>query len=716
MADYSAPGEKYVLTGSRRNVECNRNRYQPYSLWSNESNQCQFIKSPCSDEGQIIYRSDSTTDDASCRCDYRRGFDFVIQPKHKCYCKPFKEDCSCYIHNCDNGLYLDSGYNCTHIGTPASYFCSQIAHNGLQLVNQNSTDNYHALDVYYADSHSIPSAIVVMVMVVLVIVGTEKVKDDLVSKQTYNNYTKFTQAKGKDNAKLNRNYLNPGEDYMRLNSSDCDTEKVVVAIDLGTTFSGYAFSSKTSFNEDPLEIEFKKYWESGSGGLISFKTPTSVLLRSDGECLSLGYDAENEYSDRLLDSDDSDCLFFHRFKMNLYNVEDITDKWKIGDINKESMTALHVFSSALAKLKEYAEIHIKKRHPKIAQDAIHWVITVPAIWRDKAKDFMRKSAEKAGIKRHKLLMALEPESVSIYFQYMYKYRKQKIPELSDYDILNCKYLVIDVGGGTVEITTHQAINGILTELCKPSGSNWGSTMIDQKFIKFIENIVGEDFFESFIKQHTTSYFDLLRKLEYLKREIYSDSLKAKTHINFKYPQTLETFYKTKSGKNIAEAITNSPYSHLVFAKTERLQISKTIIQEMFEHVIEKVITNINSVLIDPQSNGVNTFLVVGGFALSPIFKTEMSKAFPNVNIIIPDDADMVVAKGAVLFGHGPNFIVLYDDDGCKLLCEASVKLPTTSTRGKRCIAVDFEFGNTEFKVTAFEKETNKLCEVTCALR
>lgn len=58
------------------------------------------------------------------------------------------------------------------------------------------------------------------------------------------------------------------------------------------------------------------------------------------------------------------------------------------------MTALHVFSSALAKLKEYAEIHIKKRHPKIAQDAIHWVITVPAIWRDKAKDFMRKSAEK----------------------------------------------------------------------------------------------------------------------------------------------------------------------------------------------------------------------------------------------------------------------------------------------------------------------------------
>ncbi|XP_071127705.1 heat shock 70 kDa protein 12A-like [Mytilus edulis] len=176
----------------------------------------------------------------------------------------------------------------------------------------------------------------------------------------------------------------------------------------------------------------------------------------------------------------------------------------------------------------------------------------------------------------------------------------------------------------------------------------------------------------------------------------------------------------------------------------------------------------------------------------------MSKAFPNVNIIIPDDADMVVAKGAVLFGHGPNFIVsriaqytygrliqplfeagkhddskyvnidgnercnkvfdilikkgekvevgknirreyetleerqstikievfitkedtvfYTDDEGCKLLCEASVELPTTSTRGKRCIAVDFEFGNTEFKVTAFEKETNKLCEVTCALR
>jgi hypothetical protein len=35
----------------------------------------------------------------------------------------------------------------------------------------------------------------------------------------------------------------------------------------------------------------------------------------------------------------------------------------------------------------------------IREDEIKWVLTVPAIWSDQAKDFMRKSAEKVYINK-----------------------------------------------------------------------------------------------------------------------------------------------------------------------------------------------------------------------------------------------------------------------------------------------------------------------------
>ena len=66
-----------------------------------------------------------------------------------------------------------------------------------------------------------------------------------------------------------------------------DTHFVVAAIDFGTTYSGYAFS----FTRDPDSIHMMRKWEGGDPGVINQKTPTTLLLKPNGEFHSFGFGA-----------------------------------------------------------------------------------------------------------------------------------------------------------------------------------------------------------------------------------------------------------------------------------------------------------------------------------------------------------------------------------------------------------------------------------------
>ncbi|VDI63256.1 Hypothetical predicted protein [Mytilus galloprovincialis] len=94
---------------------------------------------------------------------------------------------------------------------------------------------------------------------------------------------------------------------------------LVAAIDFGTTYSGYAFSMKDTFKTDPLKIYTNQAWNAGGKQLLSLKTPTCILLDSNKQFDSFGYDAENRYADLVMDDDHEDYFYFHRFKMSLHN-------------------------------------------------------------------------------------------------------------------------------------------------------------------------------------------------------------------------------------------------------------------------------------------------------------------------------------------------------------------------------------------------------------
>ena len=60
--------------------------------------------------------------------------------------------------------------------------------------------------------------------------------------------------------------------------------------------------------------------------------------------------------------------------------------------NGLSMPALKVFSESIKYLRRHLENHLHSKQCGLQASDVDWVLTVPAIWTDPAKQFMRKAA------------------------------------------------------------------------------------------------------------------------------------------------------------------------------------------------------------------------------------------------------------------------------------------------------------------------------------
>ena len=88
---------------------------------------------------------------------------------------------------------------------------------------------------------------------------------------------------------------------------------VVIAIDFGTTFSGYAFS----FSRDISSIHVMRKWQDGDPGVVNMKTPTVLLLTPEGKFHSFGFTAKDFYHN-LNPKEATKWLYFEKFKMALH--------------------------------------------------------------------------------------------------------------------------------------------------------------------------------------------------------------------------------------------------------------------------------------------------------------------------------------------------------------------------------------------------------------
>lgn len=433
--------------------------------------------------------------------------------------------------------------------------------------------------------------------------------------------------------------------------SEKKSKMLVAAIDFGTTYSGYAFSLKHDYQADPTKISVNQNWVAGSMALVSLKAPTAVLFNEKKEFESFGYEAENLYSEYALDGEAMNYYFFHRFKMALHDKK-INRDLELSDEHGRKMPAMKVFSEAIKFLKEHLLGALKKRGTLVDNKDIHWVLTVPAIWADSAKQFMREAAYEAGIEGRHLSIALEPEAASLFCQFI---PTDKIhgSEGATFSVgrPGSKYMVIDLGGGTADITVHERqADGGLKEVHKASGGAWGGTKVDEEFERLLIDVIKDKAYEKFRDQHTADHLDLQRELEMKKRII---TPRSKNKVTLKVPVSLARCYSELTESSVENAVEKSRYKGKITWLPDKIRIDAELFKGIFKPCADKIVKHITDLLKYPEMKGTDTFLMVGGFSESEMIQEAIINALPRKNVIIPDEAGLSVLKGAVIFGHRP---------------------------------------------------------------
>ncbi|XP_078317808.1 heat shock 70 kDa protein 12A-like [Crassostrea virginica] len=423
----------------------------------------------------------------------------------------------------------------------------------------------------------------------------------------------------------------------------------VAAIDFGTTYSGYAFSSTNEWSK-----VLTSNWTGGK--VITLKTPTAILLDSEQKFLAFGYEAEDMYMDLARDEEHEDHYFFHRFKMILHSEKAISRKTKLKDATGKEMPAIKVFELSIKFLVEDLMQKLKNSYTGIKKSDVEFVITVPAIWDDRSKQFMREAAKGAGIDSSPITIALEPEAASIHCQYipasdlnlsLSKY----LGELA----VGTKYLIADLGGGTADITVHHKMDdGSLEEMREASGGPWGGKSVDDEFEKYIEQIIGTESMQELKTAAFDDYLELMRNFEMKKRSVKPEK---EGNIHLSVPLGLvQIVKKDKSKKSLEKAIEMSPFAGKVTFENWKLKWKNEDFLRFFESTIKKIKAHFREILYDSDMSDVETILMVGGFAECEVVQKAVKEHFKNKRLVVPDDAGVSVLKGAVFFGHVPDAI------------------------------------------------------------
>lgn len=450
---------------------------------------------------------------------------------------------------------------------------------------------------------------------------------------------------------------------------------VIVAIDFGTMFSGYAFS----FTRDPESIHMMRKWEGGDPGINNQKAPTSILITPEGDFDSFGYAARDRYHDLDI-VEAKEYLYFEKFKMALHHNADLSKDTMLEASNGKCMLAITVFSYALRFFKEHALQELSDQSGvKIVNDDIRWVITVPAIWKAPAKQFMRQAAYQAGIASslnpEQLIISLEPEAASIYCRKLRLYQlipespvmhpltspNKKTPEILNMepacsDITNgMRYMVVDCGGGTVDITVHEMEKeGLLRELYKATGGAYGGTGVDMEFEKLLNSVFGKRFIDQFKAERPVGWMDLMIAFESRKR---SASPYKSTPLNISLPFTFIDYYKKIKKCHVESAIKKYNDKNVRWSTQGMLRLSPEVMQSLFQPTLLRIREAIGNVLNNPDAKDLKYLFLVGGFAESPMLQHFVRQEFGDIlKVIIPQGVGLSILKGAVLYGLDPSVV------------------------------------------------------------
>ena len=269
---------------------------------------------------------------------------------------------------------------------------------------------------------------------------------------------------------------------------------------------------------------------------------------------------------------------------------------------------------------------------------------------------------KVGLAKDSMMLVYEPEAAALFCQY--DFLKQQ--HLCDYER---SYLVVDCGGGTVDIAAHkmtrkQGENPFIEELAPPSGDECGGFAVNDQFELLLQNI---------LKISTDAFLKLKENCSVKwNNMINNDFEKSKLHFDPNNPVSLTIIIPKIIRKEIY-TITGRSIEDLVHAYNSKdvewdededgVILHHPALLQLFNPVLDKIYSLIDQLLTRKDCQCVTAVLMVGGFANSKLLfesiKARLKECYPHVETFCSSDPTFSVVKGAVLTAQLKNIMDAY---------------------------------------------------------
>ena len=265
----------------------------------------------------------------------------------------------------------------------------------------------------------------------------------------------------------------------------------------------------------------------------------------------------------------------------------------------------------------------------------------------------------------KLSLALEPECAAIYCQSLSKQLVAPYCQAEKPFHSNC-YLVVDIGGGTVDISAHRVSSTPdrhLQVVHPPTGNDCGGSRVNKEFEKFLGELVNDKKFSRYVQinepvtnaKHSADLNELVNKIFEDQKVIFGRKggvgLKPGSQLAIRLPFTFLDVYKGDIDTGI-QRIKNSRLKRV----GQDLRIDYSLMADFFQPVVEGMLECMSHTLKDVEAK-VDTIYLVGGFGGSKYIYTKITERFGNdYKYITPIEPNFAVVRGAVLFRKNPDII------------------------------------------------------------
>ncbi|KAL6918247.1 hypothetical protein FSHL1_009674 [Fusarium sambucinum] len=270
-------------------------------------------------------------------------------------------------------------------------------------------------------------------------------------------------------------------DRVRKKKNSNLDDLMIIGIDFGTTYSGAAWATVADIEADGVNIVTS--WP--GTGVQEGKAPTELFYEHGKTMWGYGVprDVDPVRWFKLLllkDEDQPPEIKGHEYLIKARNM--------LADEGKSTVDAIADYLRLLWG--HVLEAIIKARGKNVVEAlCFHVVITVPAIWKNYARDSMLEAAQNAGITASRragpttISFAPEPEAAAL------ASICERAEDLGEGDV----FVICDAGGGTVDLISYkvESVDPVaLQEAVVGSGGLCGGIFVDQQFQRICKTRLG----------------------------------------------------------------------------------------------------------------------------------------------------------------------------------------------------------------------------------